>query len=391
MEGGDDPQRRQYEQSGYPSNRAYGQAPRAGPGNDLSDRYRQVQMSSVRPPTSAPQTSQAVQSQGIAGYGYTQGQQQFTPQLQDTSMQYQADFTQEPTRVHQFPQYSPHLMSYNIPQQAPQQAAYEPVQQFQPRQSAAVEVLSTQFGVPQYYPTSESSSAPTLAQQYASAPFQQQMAYQQSAQTSRSAVPATFAVGIADYEQPPLPDVLEQQQQQQQEQPDNSGYDAAYNQYLEALRRAFQDIRDGRLIEAGQCLLEISEWLLGHAGELGLTKDEQPLHGERLKLWNDFNTCWLGVLQRQKEITQGMLDSGHPPPPPQSILQVEFLERMGRELVRLCDGMERHGLVDYQMGVWEEEIISVLTDCLDLLEGDDEDEPDEGSHVLPPALGPTTR
>ena len=34
---------------------------------------------------------------------------------------------------------------------------------------------------------------------------------------------------------------------------------------------------------------------------------------------------------------------------------------------------------------------SVLTDCLDLLEGDDEDEPEESSNVLPPALGPTTR
>ena len=31
---------------------------------------------------------------------------------------------------------------------------------------------------------------------------------------------------------------------------------------------------------------------------------------------------------------------------------------MGDELVRLCDGLERHGLVNYQIGVWEEEIIS---------------------------------
>lgn len=29
---------------------------------------------------------------------------------------------------------------------------------------------------------------------------------------------------------------------------------------------------------------------------------------------------------------------------------------MGDELVRLCDGIERHGLVDYQYGVWEEQI-----------------------------------
>jgi len=91
---------------------------------------------------------------------------------------------------------------------------------------------------------------------------------------------------------------------------------------------------------------------------LGLTKDEEELHGERIKLWNDFNTCWLAVLQKQKDTTQEMIDLGQPPVPPQSYLQEDFLEKMGRELVRLCDGMERHGLVDYQMGVWEEEIIS---------------------------------
>lgn len=75
------------------------------------------------------------------------------------------------------------------------------------------------------------------------------------------------------------------------------------------------------------------------------------------------------------------------------------MERMGRELVRLCDSMERHGLVDYQMGVWEEEIINgtrpyshenytfdfgadqyaVLMECLDLLDSDDD----------PPALDTT--
>lgn len=67
---------------------------------------------------------------------------------------------------------------------------------------------------------------------------------------------------------------------------------------------------------------------------------------------------------------------------------------MGRELVRLCDGIKRHGLVNYQMGVWEEEIINsrfvialfsdatrtnstiILTQCLDppgTLGGEDDD------------------
>lgn len=35
----------------------------------------------------------------------------------------------------------------------------------------------------------------------------------------------------------------------------------------------------------------------------------------------------------------------------------EGLKKMGKELVRLCDGIERHGLVDYEYGVWEEAIV----------------------------------
>lgn len=40
------------------------------------------------------------------------------------------------------------------------------------------------------------------------------------------------------------------------------------------------------------------------------------------------------------------------------MIREEFLERMGREITRHCDVLEKSGLVDYQMGVWEEEIIS---------------------------------
>ena len=40
-----------------------------------------------------------------------------------------------------------------------------------------------------------------------------------------------------------------------------------------------------------------------------------------------------------------------------NLLPRESLETMGNELVSLCDGLEKHGLVDYQMGVSEQEII----------------------------------
>lgn len=78
----------------------------------------------------------------------------------------------------------------------------------------------------------------------------------------------------------------------------------------------------------------------------------------RIEMWDQFNTCWLALLQCQKDHTQEMLEQGRPPKPPQNLLGEPFLGQMGDELVRLCDSIERHGLVDYQIGVWEEEIIS---------------------------------
>ena len=270
---GEDPHRRQYDPLGYASGRGFSQITRGGSGNEATDRFRQAQISATRSPTSGPRTSAGGQSQGIAGYGYTQGQQQYAPQLQDTSLQYQPDFTQDPQRAQQYAQYPSHLM-YNIPQQPPPPSPYDPVSHFQPRQSAAVEVLSTQFGVPQYYPAADATSAPgQISQQYAPAPFPQQMAYQQPTQAVRAVAPTGYTAGIADYVQPSAPEVPEQQDATQ----DANGYDAAYRRYIERLRGTFRDVQEGRIIQAGQCLLELSEFLLGQAVELGTwTQQEGP-------------------------------------------------------------------------------------------------------------------
>lgn len=40
----------------------------------------------------------------------------------------------------------------------------------------------------------------------------------------------------------------------------------------------------------------------------------------------------------------------------QSLITEDNLQKMGDDLIRLCDNIERHGLVDYQYGVWEQQI-----------------------------------
>lgn len=86
----------------------------------------------------------------------------------------------------------------------------------------------------------------------------------------------------------------------------------------------------------------------------GLHRDSESLHAHRMKLWDDFNHAWLSIFQRQKD----MMESGEQLQRSQSLISKEGLEKMGKELVRLCDGVESHGLVDYQYGVWEEQIIA---------------------------------
>lgn len=48
----------------------------------------------------------------------------------------------------------------------------------------------------------------------------------------------------------------------------------------------------------------------------------------------------------------------------QQPLSLRTVKRMGDELIRLCDGIERHGLVDYQLGVWEDEIETCKCDLV---------------------------
>ena len=66
------------------------------------------------------------------------------------------------------------------------------------------------------------------------------------------------------------------------------------------------------------------------------------------------------MCQKQKDMTEEILQTGRQPPHT-SLLSVDVMENLGKELIQLCDRIEQHGLVDYEMGVWEEEILSGRT------------------------------
>lgn len=400
-----DRRQRQSNPTGYAGQQGLVQTSQQYSAAGTSDRYRQPHLP-VQSPSSAPS---AARSGSLQEYNYPYSSE--TSQFAGSSMQYPAQYGQETQRPQQqYQQYGSNIM-YNVPsqqQQAPQ-SPYEPVQPYPAqRQATAVEVLTNQFaGVPQQYyvPGQEGpSNTPSAAiatqsmQQYAPMSYTTQSPvgrdHLSSAYTTAMADPGQSASSAAAYGQTSYATAP------------SADMDTAYSQYETELRRTFESVRDGRLAEAGRAVINISDWLLSNAEVLGtlpvevsgedvrrlrlttgLVRDDESMHAQRLKMWDEFNTCWLSVLQRQKEMTVEMLATGQRPELPQSLMDYDFMESMGKELVRLCDMMEKHGLVDYQMGVWEEEIINrglsfhtcfirrsdtdqipVLTSCLDQLE-----------------------
>jgi hypothetical protein len=373
-----------------------------------SDRYRQAPLTAPAPPTSAASSHSRASSSGY-GYAYGEGSQ-FGSSIQSSYGAQDYGTGQQPSPQRASQQYSPYGQSVMYGVGGAQGSAsgssqYEPVEQYQQNRDSAIQVLSTGFGVAQapYY-ESGPTSAPASALASQSVPSQYpSLGYTASqAPVGREPLaPAYSSAGMSD----PNQATAGYSQGSYSEQPSaGNEFDVFYNRYQTELKRTFEHVRDGQLSEAAQQLYMLSDWVLhyaetlgefsfgrrtGRAAELttGLVRDDENHYSQRLVLWEEFNTCWLATLQKQKAFTQEMVSTGQRPQHPKTLIEYEFLEKMGSQLVKHCDNMEKHGLVDYQMGVWEEEIVAskhtylpvsilepatnrftVLTSCLDLLE-----------------------
>jgi hypothetical protein len=85
-------------------------------------------------------------------------------------------------------------------------------------------------------------------------------------------LPQAYAPNLPELSQPGAAPEPVEDPEFGQPQINTAALDDAYNQYQNALKRTFQNMRDGRLGEAGTSLLTISDWLLSNAVELGMWK-----------------------------------------------------------------------------------------------------------------------
>lgn len=219
----------------------------------------------------APLTTSPAAARGAGGATAYPGYYQepppsFPAALQPNTMQYQSGYTQDQRQQPGFTAYNPDLM-YNVAQQAAPSNVYDSTQQFQARQPAGMQMLSDVAG-PYFTNESTSAAGPPNLQHHASSSSSN--VYQQHQQSPADRPPllqqgyaSNMAMGAIP--QGP-PEMMEVEEDFQTERP---GMAAAYEEYQIALKEIFQNIIDGRLAEASPSLLKISEWLLGHVGDLG--------------------------------------------------------------------------------------------------------------------------
>ncbi|KAK3614127.1 hypothetical protein LTR56_027459 [Elasticomyces elasticus] len=337
-------------------------------------------------------------SNGQQMYGFQHGSQYAAMQQTNAMAFAQNNQAQEQQRQPQQPSYQSYGgnmygMAQPQPPQQPTGSAYDQVPQYRHRPIMASDTYPTQFGVSQpahpFYLAGQAgpTSAPAPGAVAESIQYQATV-YPQPGQALQQPYPSAMIDPsqpgtYATYSQQPQPS----HQPQYAVQPPEQSADEAFVAYNSNIRSIFGQVREGTLRDVGQQLLQISQYLLGNVETLGLTRDDEALHDDRIRLWDEFNRAWLTTLQRQFDMTQEVVQAGQPLREPHSTMTSQTLEQLSRELVRLCDSLEKHGLVDYQMGVAEQEIVELLLRCLALLDsasGRTGVETQEDSSMAPP-------
>lgn len=239
-----------------------------------SDRYRPAPLN-----TSPPSAGRAGMGGGSAGYGAYYQEPSATGFSTATGMQQNTigyhqpatGYGQDARQTQSFAgSYNPNLM-YNVPQAGTQNTVYDTTgNSFDLRQPAAQQIMPTDV-TNTYFPSEPTNAAAASAMPQQQPSSAQTAAVYQQGSTDRNTMmnyPSNMAgIGtMATQTTATAPDVSMEESGDYQ---GGADLNQAYQQYQDALKEIFSNVKKGALQTAGESLLSVSEWLLSHVHELG--------------------------------------------------------------------------------------------------------------------------
>lgn len=207
------------------------------------------------------------QEPAAAGFSTAAGMQQNTMGYHQPATGYGQDARQTQNFAGS---YNPNLM-YNVPQAGAQNTVYDTTgSSFDLRQPAAQQIMPTDV-TNTYFPSEPTNTAAASAmqpQQPSSA--QTTNVYQQGSADTRTSM-MNYPSNIAGMGNMATPATATAPEVSIEESGDYQGADLnqAYQQYQDALKEVFSNVKKGALQPAGESLLSVSDWLLSHVHELG--------------------------------------------------------------------------------------------------------------------------
>ncbi|KAJ2709596.1 hypothetical protein H4R19_004173 [Coemansia spiralis] len=120
------------------------------------------------------------------------------------------------------------------------------------------------------------------------------------------------------------------------------------------LKRVLDGVNAGRILESFDILSKVTDAVVVSCEALGLASElpvVETLH--RDNFWRALNQCWLVALQNVSAARSN-----------EDRLLEEHIVHLQSSVVRWADSLAQFGLVDYEMGFWETDIMDSLDNTL---------------------------
>lgn len=127
-----------------------------------------------------------------------------------------------------------------------------------------------------------------------------------------------------------------------------------FEEIQKQLKNTLDHVEQRNMVSGFQTLSKATGAVVDHCEQLGLTSDDHPYNAiDREQFWAGLNNCWLYALAQR-----------HEPSGDSERLTDQHLYSLREMVVSWADKLERFGLVDYEMGWWEADILAAIDGIL---------------------------
>jgi hypothetical protein len=125
---------------------------------------------------------------------------------------------------------------------------------------------------------------------------------------------------------------------------------ASFEEIQTQLKQVLDRVEQGAILKAFELLSGITDAVVTNCETLGLTSDDPPYTMiDRDGFWQGLNQCWLFALSHCSLAKSE-----------EERLKEQHMYHLRDSVVSWCDILEHYGLVDYEMGFWEQDILEAI-------------------------------